>query len=105
MVFSLILRMGDLLIFDIFSRSKIISLLLSVAICLAYISFIPVSYQDSGSPNANFTDQNKVFCFDADIGHGKHFTIELPLQKLIFKPVVNVNKAEGITKSISINFV
>lgn len=106
MVFSNLQIVGIFTFNTLFNRSKIFSLLLSITICLACLSFIPLSYQDSGSANVIVpTVQNKVFRFDADVGHGKHFIIELPIDKLLFKPIVNVNKVAGVAKSVSINFV
>lgn len=96
-------------IFDIlFNRSTIIDLLISCTICLACISFIPISYQDSeSSTNITpfFSEQGTVFNFYADIGHGRHIVLSLPADKLIFKPVVSMNKVGGIVESISLNFV
>ncbi len=52
-----------------------------------------------------YSDQNNVFRFNADIGHGRFIVIELPANKLIFKPVVSQNKVGDIIKSVSLNFV
>jgi hypothetical protein len=73
--------------------SKAIIFLLSVSVCLGFISCIPFSFQDD------------TFRFDADIGHGRHVTIELPTSQLLFQPTVSVSKEGEQVKSIAVNFV